>query len=110
MLPDHRHRFNKLGADGTGKGNIEANPGEIVHGVAYWISVSQWHGLAEYEGGYRSCELEIELASGQRLLASTFVAARVYEPIRPTDAYVEHYRVGVDEHGIDPAYLLLILG
>ena len=108
-LTEHKHAFTKLGADGTGKGNIEPCAGAVVHGAAYRLSTSQWHALAEFEGGYRSCEVEIVRPAGQSLKARTFVAARPRKPSRPTDAYVDHYRAGVDEHGIDPAYLVLIL-
>lgn len=109
VLKDHRHRFNKRGADGTGKGNVEPCVGVDVHGVLYVISGSQWSRLAEFEGGYRATRVRVEDSQASLVEAHTFTAVRPVAPLDPAASYVAHYRVGLIEHGIDPSYADRIL-
>lgn len=110
-LPDHAHRFSKLGRDGTGKGNIEPHPEEHTWGVIYGLTRAQLGELDGIEIGYRRAEIEvIHHARPELLRATTFVALRVVRGLDPTPGYVGHYRDGVREHGIDEAYLAGLLG
>lgn len=105
-LPRHRHRFTKLGTDGTAKGNIEPAEDARTMGVLYELSERQFERLAQFEKGYRSTGLELA-AIGVRgpVPALSFAALRIVEGLTPTDEYLAHYRAGIEEHGIDPAYL-----
>lgn len=49
---ERRHRFSKLGRDGTGKGNIEAVADARVWGVLYQLDGGQLDRLIEIESGY----------------------------------------------------------
>ncbi len=109
VLRDHEHNFSKLGNDGTGKGNVVPSVGGLVLGVAYRLQPAQFSTLAGIEGGYRSIEIDIE-AGGRSLLATTFVALRPGPAPRPSAEYLEHYRVGMLEHGIAEDYAASILG
>lgn len=109
-LPAHRHRFSKLGRDGTGKGNIEPHPEEHTWGVIYGLTGQQLGELEGYEIGYRRAELDVVHHAGSDLVrVTTFVALRVVEGLAPTDEYLSHYRDGIDEHGIEDAYLRRLL-
>jgi hypothetical protein len=109
-LPDHRHRFSKLGRDGTGKGNIEPHPEEHTWGVIYRLTHEQLGVLDGFEIGYRRADLGVVRPSGPDLVrVTTFVALRVVEGLAPTDAYLSHYRDGIEEHGIEQDYLRRIL-
>jgi len=103
-LPDHRHRFSKRGSDGTGKGNIEPHPGGVVHGVLYGLHAAQLDRLAEFEGGYRRRDVMV-VASQGAVLAATFVALPPGTAPPPSEAYLDHYRRGIAEHGLPAAYL-----
>ena len=54
-------RFNKLGADGSGKCNIIESQGEFVYGIIYQISARQKEKLDEFERGYKTICLQIPL-------------------------------------------------
>jgi hypothetical protein len=99
------HRFSKLGLDGTGKGNIEAFVGGLVWGVVYELDVVQLERLVEFESGYRTIELELELG-----VAISFEAEQPKLGLTPSREYVEHYVAGIREHGIPEDYLGAILG
>lgn len=105
VLTGFRHRFNKLGADGTAKGNIVVAGGARVVGVVYGVSEPQLETLDVHEGGYR--RLAVSPAREDAVVeAVTFVAlAPVLEVAPPSSEYLEFYRRGIDEHGIELAYL-----
>lgn len=111
QLHGYRHRFSKLGQDGTGKGNIEAEGGAWVWGVLYELSAEQFETLRGFEGGYRSIQLTARSpvdATPRRALS--FVAERIVAELSPTPAYLEHYRVGMREHGVPADYVAELLG
>lgn len=108
-LDDHRHRFSKLGQDGTGKGNIELAEGNAVWGVVYELDVAQWEVLAPFEIGYRPLALDV-WATRARLSARSFVAERIVIGLQPTVEYVEHYRIGMREHQLPEDYCTAVLG
>ena len=105
VLTGFRHRFNKLGADGTAKGNIVAVGGARVVGVVYAVSEPQLETLDVHEGGYRRLVVSPARA-GALVEAVAFVAvAPVVELAPPSSEYLEFYRRGLEQHGIDSAYL-----
>lgn len=108
-LDDHRHRFSKLGLDGTGKGNIELAEGNAVWGVVYELDVAQWELLTPFETGYRSLALDVWVARA-RLSASSFVAKRIVSGLQPTREYVDHYCIGMREHQLPEHYCAAVLG
>lgn len=100
----HRHRFSKLGRDGTGKGNIEACAGASVWGVLYELDHAQLAQLDDYELGYRGLELELELDDRRSVLACSYAALKIVPTLTPTRAYLRHYLTGMREHAIPPDY------
>ncbi len=106
VLSDYQHRFSKLGSDGTAKGNIEPAPGNRTFGVLYHLSRSQLERLTGFEGGYRRARFHVSLhIESDLLLAHSFVAMRTVEGVAPDETYLDHYRAGIIEHGIDANYL-----
>lgn len=104
LLSEHRHRFSKLGTDGTGKGNVEPTARAAVHGALYLLEREQLDQLVTFETGYRVVELDVwHRASTAR--AVTFVALRSVEALHPTQSYLEHYRRGMAEHGLPQDYV-----
>jgi hypothetical protein len=109
-LEGHRHRFSKLGRDGTGKGNIESWLDVSVWGVVYELELDQVTRQEVFESGYRRTVVAVALASGHSggdggaVRAMTFVASNIVEGLEPSAEYIEHYRVGMVEHGIPLAY------
>lgn len=107
---DRRHRFSKLGLDGTGKGNIEAAATELVWGVLYDLDAAQLERLVSIETGYRLLEIDVELEVIGPVRTVTFEALEQRPGLAPTREYVEHYVTGIREHGIPDAYLASVLG
>lgn len=109
-VPGYRHAFNKHGADGTAKGNIVPAPSATVHGVLFEISTAQLDVLARHEGGYRQLEIEVvHRASSSVRAARSFEAIAPVDGLAPTPDYLDHYRRGIEEHGLPEAYRALIL-
>ena len=108
-LEAHRHRFSKLGRDGTGKGNIEAHTHERVWGVVYGLDDEQLEQLEGFEFGYRRVELEVHLDRAQAVAAISFQALSIVEGLAPTRGYLAHYLRGMDEHGVPHDYREAVL-
>lgn len=109
VLRDWRHRFGKLGADGTGKGHIEPDPRDVVHGVVYQLAAHQLDTLGGFEGGYRRAELVVRV--GDEVLAvHTFLALDPGHPPPPSPTYLGHYAAGMAEHRLPASYARRVLG
>lgn len=110
QLPGHRHAFDKLGADGTGKGNVSASqdPSAVeVWGALYELETPQLARLDQFEGGYDRTWVEVHV-DGARLRALTYVAHQSHQGLLPSPGYLEHYLRGMQEHGIPDAYVRFI--
>jgi hypothetical protein len=111
VLADFEHTFSKLGADGTGKGNVRPRLHDVVHGVLYDLSHAQLRTLAGFEGGYRRTDIDVRrLRPDAPVVAVTFIALDPGPAPPPSDAYIEHYARGIDEHGIPRTYARRVLG
>ncbi len=103
QAPGWRHRFNQRGRDGTGTGNIQ--PGdEHVWGVVYRLRTEQLVALDGFEGGYRRCEVSVILGAEPAAVLS-YVGLRPGSSLPPADWYLQHYRVGIREHGLPAQWL-----
>lgn len=109
-LEGYRHRFSKLGNDGTGKGNIEAHAGEAVWGVVYDLDDRQFARLTQFEFGYGQTSLDVPLRAGELIRVASFEAHAIVPGLTPTAAYLEHYVIGMREHDIPRDYRLRVLG
>jgi hypothetical protein len=101
----YRHRFDKLGFDGTAKGNIEPSSGHEVVGVLYRLTRSQVDTLEAFEGGYARTRIVAIDGRGRRIDAVTFVAVAPGCDVSPSPVYLDHYARGLLEHGLPLAYL-----
>jgi gamma-glutamylcyclotransferase len=110
-LDGHCHRFSKLGRDGTGKGNIEPRADASVWGVVYELGDDQLARLTEFEFGYGPAILTVALAAapGRVVTASSFAALNVVDALEPSAEYIEHYLIGMAEHGIPAHYRQALL-
>lgn len=114
QLAGYIHRFTKPGADGTAKGNIEVEPGARVLGVIYGLREEQLEKLESFEVGYRRVEVLPTLLDsdviGAPLPSITFVACSPSRDIpAPYDWYLEYYRRGIEQHGIDQDYFTTLV-
>ena len=103
-LSGYRHRFNKLGNDGSAKGNLVVAATAVSMGVLYQVSRKQLEILVEIESGYTSAEVTLELAGG-RQTGVTFFASLISEIVTPHREYLDHYVTGALEHAIPADYL-----
>ena len=108
-LADHVHSFSKLGADGSGKGNIAAKAKGFVHGILYELDAAQMEILDAFEGGYARASVEIEESGGTLIAATTYIAPPAAGPPAPRADYLIHYQNGMLEHELPPEYIREIL-
>ena len=99
-------RFNKLGADGSGKCNIIESQGEFVHGILYKISPRQKEKLDEFERGYKTICLQIPLLGNCFSYTAIEIADdRVHAPY---DWYRELVLLGATRCGFPPSYIAML--
>jgi gamma-glutamylcyclotransferase len=106
VLDGFRHRFDKRGTDGTGKGNLVPGPRARVYGVAYALAPGQLDRLDEFERGYRRLEVTIAVGGDERA-AVTYVALEEMrmEGLAVAHEYIEHYLRGAREHALPEGYV-----
>ena len=108
-LTGYRHLFNKLGSDGTAKGNVEVEPSGMVWGVLYSVSYRQLEVLDAHEGGYNRLDIRVALSCGARFAAMTYRSRKTDPRLRPTPEYLQHYLVGAAQHELPEDYMRAIL-
>lgn len=109
QLEAYRHRFSKLGRDGTAKGNIEQNRDTAVWGVIYDLDGAQHERLIEFESGYRQSTLEVRNDRGELIRITSFEANKIISGILPTAEYLAHYVNGMREHRLPAKYQAEVL-
>ena len=103
----HIRRFDKKGADGSGKANVVPSKlgADAVHGVVYSIDPSDLAALDEVEVDY---DRWLESFAVRGANGSARVRAHVYKAredrcdvhLKPTRAYLAHVIRGAREHGL----------
>lgn len=92
--------FDKLGADGTARANLEPDPGGLVWGVLWRLPGSAWSALDGFEPGYARREIEVT-CGGTRLRAQTYVATLLADaPLEVSAEYRQLVLDGAREHGL----------
>ncbi|ACY16983.1 gamma-glutamylcyclotransferase family protein [Haliangium ochraceum] len=109
VLAGYAHSFSKLGADGTGKGNIRALAAGEVHGVLYRLAPAQLTRLETFEGGYRQVKLRVRQDTLDHDAVS-FEAIEPREALVPTASYLDYYELGMAEHALPVHYRAAVLG
>jgi len=105
VLRNHRLVFDKRGADGTARANVERAIGARTFGVVYLITREGLQALEQFEGGYDLVEVLVESArpSGgiEVIPARTFVARRDRRTqAEPSKSYVGLILEGLKDHGL----------
>lgn len=99
--------FTKLSKkDKSGKGNIVAREGSIVHGVLFQISLAERGDLDKAEGGYRRDDnFIVTLDDGKAEPVTTYIAKDRVEGLVPYSWYLRLITDGGTKHGLPKAYL-----
>lgn len=110
-LPGFRLTFHKIGADGSGKCDIEpASVDTMVHGVLFDVDAADEPALdrAEELGhGYDKHTLRVRAADGEHA-AFTYVALRRDPGLRPFRWYHALVLAGAREHGLPEPYVAVL--
>lgn len=98
--------FHKRSMDGSGKATLVAEPGNRALGVVFRIASGERKALDKAEAGYVAREAfpVVCRSSGERIEASTYLASREDQRLRPYDWYLALLLAGMREHAIDAAY------
>jgi len=107
-IDGRRLAFHKLGADGSGKCDIApAPPDARVHGVLFEVARAEEPALDRVEGlgwGYRKDTIVVATADGD-VEASTYLATRIRDGIRPFCWYHGFVVAGAEEHLLPDDYV-----
>jgi len=104
-LANHALRFDKPGADGSGKANLCDAPGETVWGFVYTLERVDWPGLDACEPGYDRISVEVVLESERRAAVQTYRHPAPQPGLVPLDGYVRLVVEGAREHALPAAYV-----
>lgn len=106
-IEDYAFRYNKIGVDDTGKGNIINEEGSRVWGVFFKIPEEDYRHLHEaHEVGYR--QIEVEGTSGEkRVKAKSFVALpeNIDNAMTPHPEYHNIVLKGAEEKKLPEDYI-----
>lgn len=109
VLPGYALRWHKAGADGSGKCDVVAVPGETsqVQGVVYDIAWADKPALDAAEAlgvGYGEQPVRVQMAHGW-VIARVYVALAVVPESVPYHWYKGLVVAGAREHGLDADYI-----
>ena len=96
--------FDKPGRDGSAKANVVRAPAAAVWGALYRLDADEWPLLDRFEGGYERVRCRVDLATGDRREATTYVAAARSAAGAMADWYLAHLVRGAREHGLPPIW------
>jgi gamma-glutamylcyclotransferase len=108
-LPGYELRFNKRGADGSGKCNLQACAQAQAHGVVYRIASADKPTLDRIEGvghGY-VVELWRDASLGECFFYRAQASA-LDDTLRPYDWYHAYVLAGARQHGFPASYIAAI--
>ena len=109
VLPGYRLAFNKRGADGSGKCNLQPCPGERAHGVVYQIEALAKSTLDRIEGvghGYR-VDVWRDASHGDCFFYRAEESA-LDDALRPFDWYHAYVLAGARQHALPLDYIAAI--
>ncbi|MFC2946920.1 gamma-glutamylcyclotransferase [Virgibacillus sediminis] len=99
LLKNHGFRFSRTSNDG-GKADLIESAGEKVEGVVYKVPLEAIDYLYQREGvysnAYRPAIIEVEMTSGKRVEAVTFIGIDKHEETPPTRKYAEEIIRGAE--------------
>lgn len=110
VLKEHDLRFHKSGKDGSAKCNalFTANPEHVIYGVLFEIDAQHKQSLDKAEGlghGYDQKEVVVLADDESFVRATTYVATKIDENLKPYSWYVNHALIGANEASLPPDYI-----
>ena len=109
-LKQHDLRFHKSSIDGSAKCDVfyTGDDKDIVFGALFEISPSEEASLDEAEGlsyGYDKKSVAVLATDGSSLEATTYIAIKIDEHLKPYSWYVKHVLVGASETPLPDEYI-----
>lgn len=109
-LNGHDLRFHKLSKDGSGKCDafFTSDSGNTIYGVLFKIASSEKPALDQAEGlgyGYDEKEVTVTAHDSSSITATTYVATKIDEKLKPYSWYVNHVLVGANEASLPLSYI-----
>lgn len=88
-----------------GAADVVGSEGDRVEGALYTLA-THVSAMDPWEGGYRRVPVEVRvMATGETVLAWTYVVVERGPAMTPSEVYVEQMIVGARELGLSPGYL-----
>jgi len=109
-LNQHDLRFHKSSKDGSGKCDAFFTPNSesVIYGVLFKIDPAEKPRLDRAEGlghGYEEKEVTVISRDGTPATATTYVATKIDEKLKPYSWYVNHVLVGANEASLPQDYI-----
>lgn len=109
-LNEHDLRFHKASKDGSGKCNayFTSNAVDIIHGGLFEIDPTEKSALDKAEGlgyGYDEKEVMVSTMDGSLIKATTYVAIKIDDTLKPYSWYINHFLIGARETSLPVDYV-----
>lgn len=121
FVSGHSFKSTKMGDDNSGKAGLVRSPSQTngteseprVHGVLFDIAWAELPLLDRAEAVGRGYEREDDLsitltANGATVTASTYIATRMSEQLRPYDWYMSLVLAGANEHNLPEDWIAML--
>lgn len=110
MLRNHDLRFHKSSKDGSGKCDafFTSDSETVMYGVLFEINPAEKSTLDKAEGlgyGYEEKEVTVSARDGTSVTATTYIATKIDENLKPYSWYVYHVLVGAKEASLPQDYI-----
>ena len=108
VLAGHHLTFDKVSADGSGKGAFDAATGESVHGVLWQVPDDEMVALDVAEGrghGYERSTIGVVTEDGTTCDVLVYRATNTRPGLRPYDWYLALVIAGAMQHDLPHAYI-----
>lgn len=97
--------------DDSGKGAIEAAPGQVVHGVLWSLPLAELPALDRAEScgqAYDRVQRQVTHADGRALDVTTYLPLRMRAGLRPWDWYLQLVVAGAEQQRLPADYVAAI--
>lgn len=106
----HDLRFHKTSKDGSGKCDayFTSDAGDMIYGVLFKINPIDKSALDKAEGlghGYDEKEVSVTAQDGSKVRATTYIATKIEESLKPYSWYVNHVLIGATQSSLPSDYI-----